>query len=82
MPLVGMMHECIPGGATFIHHTHPSGVYQASMIGMMHECSPGDLLTRAAFMHHADQGHATLKHYAALKGLNARWGEAGLAGHL
>ena len=32
---------------------------------------------RAAFMHHGDKGHSTLKHYAALKGLNcykdARW---------
>ena len=26
------------------------------------------VLTRAAFMHHDDKGHSTLKHYTALKG--------------
>ena len=35
----------------------------------MHQRSTGELLTRAAFMHHADQGSDALKHYAALKGL-------------
>ena len=36
----------------------------------MHECSPGELLTRAAFMHCADQGNNALKRYVALKRLN------------
>ena len=36
---------------------------------MMHECSPGELLARAAFMHHVDQGHDALMHHAVLKGL-------------
>ena len=37
--------------------------------GMMHECSTGELLTRVAFMHHDDQGHDALIHYAVLEGL-------------
>ena len=36
---------------------------------MMLECSTGELLAKAAFMHHIDKGHSTLKHYVALKGL-------------
>ena len=39
---------------------------------MMLECSTGELLARAAFMHHDDQGHDALRHDAALKGLMAR----------
>ena len=35
----------------------------------MHECSPGESLTRAAFMHHDDKGHSSLKHCSVLKGL-------------
>ena len=38
---------------------------------MMQECSTGELLTRAAIMHHADQGHDALKYHAVLKGLKA-----------
>ena len=33
---------------------------------------PSELLARAAFMQHDDQGHNALKQYAALRGL--RWG--------
>ena len=51
----------------FVYHVDPSGVYQPCRIGMVLECSPG--LTRAAFIHHANKGHGTLKHYAAIKGL-------------
>ena len=37
---------------------------------MMLECSIGELLARAAFMHHDDQGHYALLHYAPpLEGL-------------
>ena len=36
---------------------------------MMLECITGELLARAAFMHHANQGHGALKHYTVLKGL-------------
>ena len=36
---------------------------------MMLECSTGELLTRALFMHHDDQGHGALMHHAILKGL-------------
>ena len=34
---------------------------------MMHECSIGELLTRAAFLHHDDSGHDTVKQYVALR---------------
>ena len=36
---------------------------------MIHECNPGPLLTSAAFMHHGDKGHSTLKDYVVLEGL-------------
>ena len=36
---------------------------------MMLECSTGELLARAAFMHHDDQGYEAFRHYAVLKGL-------------
>ena len=36
---------------------------------MMHESSHGELVARDAFMHHGNQGHSTLKHYAAPPGL-------------
>ena len=36
---------------------------------MRHECSHGELPARTAFIHHDGEGHNTLKHYAALKGL-------------
>ena len=35
---------------------------------MMLECSTGELLARAAFMHHDDQGYDALMHHAVLKG--------------
>ena len=38
---------------------------------MMHQCSPGELLSRAALVHHDDQGHDALRHHAILKGLKA-----------
>ena len=34
---------------------------------MMLEYSTGELPARAAFMHHDDQGHDALMHYAVLK---------------
>ena len=37
--------------------------------GMMYECSTGKYLIGAAFMHHEDQWHYALKHYAVLEGL-------------
>ena len=37
---------------------------------MMLECNPGELLTRAAFRHHGDQGHDAIRYHAVLKGLN------------
>ena len=52
-----------------MHHADPSGVCQCR-VGMMLECSTGELLARGAFLHHDDQGHNALMHYAALKGLN------------
>ena len=42
---------------------------QPHRVSMMHESSPGELLARAAFMHHDDQGHDALRHHAVLKGL-------------
>ena len=36
---------------------------------MMLEWSNGELLVKAAFMHHDDQWHTALKHYATSKGL-------------
>ena len=39
---------------------------------MMLECRTGELLSSAAFMHHVDQWHTVLTHYAALKGLSSR----------
>ena len=35
---------------------------------MMLEYSTGELIARAAFMHHDDQRHDALRHYAILKG--------------
>ena len=57
-----------------MHHTDYLGMYQrrARRLGMLRECSPGELLARAAVMHYDDEGHITLKHYAALTGLRKR----------
>ena len=63
-----------------VHYADPLVVYQPCRVGMMLEYSTGELLTRAAFMHHDDQGHDaflhhdywghdTLRHHAALKGV-------------
>ena len=52
--------------AADMHHTGPTGLIHSQRIRMMHSCSPVELLTRAAFMHHDDQWHTALKHYAAL----------------
>ena len=38
---------------------------------MMHSYSTDELLARAAFIHHDDQRHDALRHYAALKGLTS-----------
>ena len=46
-------------------------VYQPHSVGMMHEYSTCELLARAAVIHHDDEGHNALKHYAALTGLSA-----------
>ena len=50
------------------HDADPLAVSQPCRVGMMLEHSIGELLTRAAFMHHDDQEHDTLMHYAVLKG--------------
>ena len=39
-------------------------VYQICRVGMMLECSPCELLSRAVFMHHDDEGHNALKQYS------------------
>ena len=47
------------------------GVFQQYRVcGMILECSTGELLARAAFTHHDDQGHDALMHYAVLKELD------------
>ena len=52
------------------HHADPSGVYdEPRRVGIMLECSTGELLARAAFMHHDDQGHDALRYHSVLKGL-------------
>ena len=56
-------------GAALVHHADHSGVSQPHNVDMMHECSTGELLSRAAFMHHDDQGHDALKHHVVLKEL-------------
>ena len=38
---------------------------------MMLECRPGESLAMAAFMHHSDQGHNTINHCVAHKGLKS-----------
>ena len=53
-----------------MHHADPLGVYQTQSAGTILECSTGELITRATFTHHDNQGHTALKHYAALKGNN------------
>ena len=45
------------------------GVSRPRSVGMMLECSSCKLLARAAFIHHASQGHNALRHDAVLKGL-------------
>ena len=64
-----MMHECSLGEylTAFKHHAGPTEFMHSQRVGIMHECSPGEYrLARAAFKHHAGQGHDALKHYAAL----------------
>ena len=63
-----------------MHHTDHSGLSQPPKVGMMLQCSPGELLTRAAFMHHDDQGHGALINYAVIKGLNGSY-DVGLCSH-
>ena len=53
-----------------MHHADPSGVFQPRRVGLVLECSTGELLARAAFMHHDNQGHDALLHHAVLKGLS------------
>ena len=45
---------------------------------MMLEYSTGELLTRAAFMYHADQGYDALRHHAVLKGVGMMLGVPGV----
>ena len=54
-----------------MHDGDSSGVSQPRGVAMMLECSTGDLLARAAFMHHDDQGHSALMYYTVLKGLKS-----------
>ena len=72
-----MMQECSPGESTrqdCIHACIMSTLWEFinPVDAIMLQCSHGDLLTRAAFIHHGDKQHSTLKHYAALKGLRIR----------
>ena len=57
-------------GAALVYHAHPSGVSHTCRVDMMLECSPGELVARATFMHHDDQRHDAVIHYAVLKGLD------------
>ena len=50
------------------HHHDPLGVYQPCRVGMMREYIASELLTWDTFLHHDDQGHSTVKYYAALEG--------------
>ena len=52
-----------------MHHADPSNVDQTCRVGKMLESSTGELHARAAFMHHDDKSHSTVKHHVALKGL-------------
>ena len=68
-----MMHHSSPGeylaDAALVHHADPSGVSQPRWVGMMLEYSTSELLTRAAFMYHDDQGHDALRNNVVLIGL-------------
>ena len=48
----------------FLIYKFPSGVSQPHKV---------EFLTRAAFMHRADQGHDALMHYVVFTGLLERW---------
>ena len=50
-----------------MHHTDPLGESQPHRVVMMIECSTGELLARAAYMHHDDQGHDALMHHIVLE---------------
>ena len=52
-----------------MHQADPSGVHQHRMVSIMLECSTGGLRARAAFVHHPEKGHTTVKQYADIKGL-------------
>ena len=53
-----------------MHHADPTWLIHTRRVIVIHEYSAGEVLTRAAFMHHEDNGHGTLKYYAVVKGLN------------
>ena len=58
-----------------LYHDDPVGLIHSRRVVMMHEWVNAVLasrLARAAFMHHDDQWHDALKHYATLKGLTTR----------
>ena len=58
-----------------VFHDNPSGVYQARTVGLIHKnVALVTKLSRVAFMHHADKGQLTLKHWAAHKGLKYKPG--------
>ena len=49
-----------------VQYVKAFGVSEPRRVGMMPECSTGNVLGRAAFMHHDDQGHDALMYYADL----------------
>ena len=55
-------------GAALVRHTDPSGVSQSCRVAMF-ECSTGELVARAVFMHHVDQGYDASRHDALPKDL-------------
>ena len=55
--------------AVLVYYADPMGVSQSRRVGMVLECSTGELLARAAFIHHDDQGYDASMHRAVLKGI-------------
>ena len=54
--------------AAFNHHANLTCMI-ATLPKVQHECSLGELLVKAAFLHHGNEGHDALKHYVVRKGL-------------
>ena len=69
-----MMQEYHPGMTLEMVAFMPTimAVHQPLRFGILLKCSTCQLLVRAAFMLHNDNGYTALKHYAALKGLAPR----------